>query len=184
LYSPGMVVLTLGYFIENNICCVFQNVNRNDPTMPGRPYRLLREDDRAFVYHLAEPDGRREVALSGSERVRATRKRKEIMEVIKDLTWLANHLPEAQLRQVFTVKTLAPLFEAILYPRTGPYDASGRKTEPLEEWRRRKERLVEISQSMIDVMISVSASLAPQATNVLARRRRELDGIQALVVGY
>ena len=83
----------------------------------GRPpYRLLRKDDRMRIKYIQQryekPSGTRE--LTGGERKYLLDKRREILQVIADLVWFAEELPEDQLCQVFTEENIDKLTSALL----------------------------------------------------------------------
>ena len=72
---------------------------------------MLIKTDIEFIENLKSKKGN----LTEDEKQKIFRIRKKTLKSIKDLTYVANNLPEKQLNQVFTDNTLEPLFIAILH---------------------------------------------------------------------
>jgi hypothetical protein len=72
---------------------------------------LLIKTDIEFIENLKSKKGN----LTEDEKQKLFRIRKKTLKSIKDLTYIANNLPEKQLNQVFTDDTLEPLFISILH---------------------------------------------------------------------
>jgi len=127
-----------------------------------------------------------------------SRSRKEVLQAIEDLTWIANNWPETQLRQILTVKTVIPLINSILHPNTGIWNPEGdphlskHKSQNeikrmIEEWKPRRQRIAEITKHIVsEELPDLASTLAPEAYEWWLREKmvagREF-ALKALAIG-
>lgn len=123
------------------------------------------------------------------------RVKKQVDQALKDLSLLADELPEKQQREVFTAETLRPFISAVVMPRTGIYPLEKRKNtiirrpipkDGIKNWEERRRRIQSICKAIMGELWLVHSVIAPNATDFLIRRESEhmVEGLRALLIGY
>jgi hypothetical protein len=127
---------------------------------------------------------------SDTRSVYMTRLKHQTAQIIKDLTLIANKMPEKHLADItkgLTAERLKPLIRAILQPATGPYLPSRRlKKDDKQLWEQRRVRIQQICEVMIKELWDVTNAIAPNASHYLGaahRGQQFTEGLSALLVG-
>lgn len=140
---------------------------RETLNLPGAPLKDMPEK------------GLGSLQLKARKRQKLFRIRETASKEISDLTRLAELLPEDQLRQVFTVEQLRPLFDAIFNPEIRPKEKSPTFEDLLEK---RRKRLLPLCFQVISMLdeYRFSAQMAGQLRNLTTSEGGFLPGLRAV----